>query len=112
MLHKQKFAINLVATPSFEESFFSDAAQAKVCNKSCGNSIFWGKFFSDVTQAKVYNNFFFANPFFEEIFFSDATQAKVCNKFCGNSIFWGKFFFLMPHKHLTSEVHSEKKHYL
>jgi hypothetical protein len=34
----------------WEEVFFSDATQAEVCNKFCGNSILERKFFSDATQ--------------------------------------------------------------
>ena len=33
MLHMQKFAANFEATPFMGESFFSDAKQAKDCNK-------------------------------------------------------------------------------
>jgi hypothetical protein len=33
MLHKQKFAINFEATPFLVGRFFSDATQAKVCNR-------------------------------------------------------------------------------
>jgi hypothetical protein len=46
----QKFAMNFEATQFLGGSFFSDATQAKVCNKFCGNSIFGRKFFSDATQ--------------------------------------------------------------
>ena len=82
MLHKQKFAINLVATPFLEGFFFCDATQEKVCNKFCSNPIFGRKFFFiKLHKQKIALNFV-ANPYLGESFFSYSTQAKVCNKIC------------------------------